>query len=372
MPRTRVPVIVLAGALGSGKTTLLNHLLRSGRGRLGVILNDFGDVDVDGLLVSGQVDAARSIAGGCLCCIADTSGLDDALAQLARPELALDAIIVEGSGLAEPRQLARLVIQSPADGVRFGGIVEVLDLRAWRSALGAEGEASGRLPVAPDRLRVASLIVANKAADGPDRAEVERLVREAGAAAPIAFADFGRIDPELLVDAEALREDAPDELPIAALLREASGADAEAHDHVHAVSASARDARPADPLRLLEVLESPPRGVVRAKGVVWFDAPGHARDEYVVQAVGGWVALERRRREPGAARETRLVLIGVDADRAELDRAAASALADPGAPRLEEPDLWGVLRYARELGEPAEPEPELGDEDDAAARASDA
>ncbi|MGV0802377.1 GTP-binding protein, partial [Mycolicibacterium elephantis] len=97
-----IPVIALTGYLGAGKTTLLNHVLRQPGARIGVVINDFGELNVDAALVTGQVDEPASIAGGCICCLPDDGGLDDALAKLADPRLGLDAIIVEASGLADP------------------------------------------------------------------------------------------------------------------------------------------------------------------------------------------------------------------------------------------------------------------------------
>ena len=123
----RVPVIALTGHLGAGKTSLLNHLLRAPGARLGVVVNDFGELNVDAALVSGQVDEAASISGGCLCCLQDPAQLDDALRTLSRPALDLDAIVIEGSGIAEPPALLQLVLGSTVDSVRFGGLVEVVD-----------------------------------------------------------------------------------------------------------------------------------------------------------------------------------------------------------------------------------------------------
>ena len=89
MGRPRVPVIALTGYLGAGKTTLLNHLLRTPGARLGVVVNDFGDINVDAALVTGEVDEPASVAGGCLCCMPDAGGLETALERLtaARPDL---------------------------------------------------------------------------------------------------------------------------------------------------------------------------------------------------------------------------------------------------------------------------------------------
>ena len=61
-----VPVIALTGHLGAGKTTLLNHILATPGARIGAIVNDFGDINVDAALVSGQIDEPASIAGGCI------------------------------------------------------------------------------------------------------------------------------------------------------------------------------------------------------------------------------------------------------------------------------------------------------------------
>ncbi|MFD1102414.1 GTP-binding protein, partial [Schaalia naturae] len=85
MSDRRVPVVAVTGFLGAGKTSLLNHLLRRPGARLGVVVNDFGAINVDAALVGGQVEQAAAITGGCLCCLPDAGGLDDALARLARP-----------------------------------------------------------------------------------------------------------------------------------------------------------------------------------------------------------------------------------------------------------------------------------------------
>lgn len=351
--QARIPVIALSGSLGSGKTTLLNHLLRTGRGRIGVVINDFGDINVDAFLVSGHVDAAMSISGGCLCCLSDPTELDRALESLARPELDLDAIVVEASGLAEPRELARLIVSSEVRRVRFGGLVEIVDAAAW-DEIGSYDEP----PVATDHLKVASLLVLNKVDRvAPDRVSLlENVIRELVGEKPMVPARFGQVDPDLLYDSIE-RPEPTGQLSLVDLLREEQQEHGhlhhghehdhgEAHGHEHAhhhwQSVSVDSPSPVDPRRLLDLLESRPAGLYRVKGVVWVDAPGH-RQRWVVQAVGGWVAFERGPWPSGAERRTQLVAIGTGVDEAAVAADIRACLSDEGV--LDPERVTPLLRY---------------------------
>ncbi|WP_447646267.1 CobW family GTP-binding protein [Nocardioides zeae] len=123
-----VPVLVVAGPLGAGKTTLVNHLLsHSADTRVGVIVNDFGDIDVDGLLVAGQADMLFSASGGCLCCATDDGAVADFVARLTAPRAGIDVVVVEASGVADPVALVHRVTSSLSRRARFGGLVVLLD-----------------------------------------------------------------------------------------------------------------------------------------------------------------------------------------------------------------------------------------------------
>jgi G3E family GTPase len=118
--RAAVPVIILGGQLGAGKTTVLNHVLRhAGELRLGVIVNDFGAVNVDALMVAGQVDGVVGFGNGCLCCATDSDGFVDAVARLVRTDV--DAVLVEASGIADPRSMIRRVAAIDDRLVSYGG-----------------------------------------------------------------------------------------------------------------------------------------------------------------------------------------------------------------------------------------------------------
>jgi G3E family GTPase len=318
----RVPVVTLTGHLGAGKTTLLNHLLQQPGARVGVVVNDFGDVNVDAGLVAGQVDEPASIAGGCLCCLEDAGGLDDALERLTSPRLGLDVVIVEASGIADPATLSRMIRFSGVERVRPGGVVDVVDALEHFGTVDRGGDA-------PARYSVTSLVVVNKtdrlSADDGERTldRIEARVHERNPAAQVVRTSHGRVDPALVYDA-ASTEDPPDQLPLAALLR-----DGREHDHQHADAVTITASGPVSPGLLVDLLEDPPPGAYRIKGRVVVDT-GRSLRAYVVNVVGRSVHVTSRRVD-GAAPGTgddgfgELVAIGMHLDvgqvRDRLERA---------------------------------------------------
>lgn len=280
-----IPVIALTGYLGAGKTTTLNQLLCRPGARVGVVVNDVGGIDVDAALLAGRVDEAESIAGGCVCCLPDAGGLDDALERLTDPRLRLDAVIVEASGVADPTTLARLIRFSGAAHARPGGLVEVVDAVEYANTVD-DG------PVPPARFAAATLVVLNKMDRVPPGerdavvAAITARVRRRNPTVPIVPAAHGRVDPTLVYDV-ACAEDPPDELPLAALAREAHAERAGGHDvdHVHATAVSVAAQGPADAGAVMDLLEDPPAGVYRMKGCVPVRTPQGQR-RYVVNLVG--------------------------------------------------------------------------------------
>ncbi len=306
-------MVALTGHLGAGKTTLLNHLLRQPGARVGVVVNDFGEINVDAGLVTGQVDEPASIAGGCICCLPDAGGLDEALEKLTHPRLGLDVVLVEASGIAEPVTLARLIRFSGVERVRPGGVIEVIDAVQYFDTLDT---GSGDPPA---RFEVTTLVILNKCdllpADSREQTltAIEERIRLRNPYVTVLRTSGCRIDPTLVYDA-ALTEDPPDQLPIGALLREA----APAH-HVHAQAVSARSPGPVDPGRLLDLLEDPPTGAYRIKGTVAVRSAGRVRG-YLVNVVGRSIHVSSH----PTVDASELVAIGThldgDAVRARLDQ----------------------------------------------------
>ncbi|MFC5170742.1 CobW family GTP-binding protein [Streptomyces mutomycini] len=347
----QIPVVVLAGFLGSGKTTLLNHLLRNRAGnRIGVIVNDFGSIEIDAVTVAGQVGSTVSLGNGCLCCAVDASELDTYLETLTGPAARLDVIVIEASGLAEPQELVRMLLASDNPHIRYGGLVEVVDAAEFTAT-------RERHPEIDRHLAVADLIVLNKTdrvTDARLRAVRESVGTSGGRAAVICSA-YGRIDPELLFD-PVLRPDEDDsfrQLTFEDLLPE----DDRTHEeHLHAAyeSVAFTSDVPLCPRRFMAFLDSRPAGLYRIKGFADFGA-GDPGNRYALHAVGGFLRFVPRRWARDEPRLTQLVLIGsgIDADalRKELEGCQEPwqpSAADQDAAEQLERGMWGVLRYVRQ------------------------
>lgn len=320
-----IPVLVLAGALGSGKTTVLNHVLATSSARIGVIVNEFGALSVDSLLVEGHVDMVTSLSGGCICCISDSSQLDDALDSLTQPGHSLDAIVIESSGLGQPRALARTVLQSNAPGVRFGGLVLTVDAPARHQRIleatspvvaGATHWSGVEIEdfVHPEHLAATSLVALTKPDKVPQdqldavEEDLQKQLTGADSLAPILHAPHGAIPVNALFDVrshdascapgEFVLADGGVQQSVVPLLQEARRQDILAHDththgHVNLVSSSARIDSPVDEEKYLDLFHNPAHGVVRMKGVAAVQAAHGALWRVTAHSVGGVMTFDR-------------------------------------------------------------------------------
>ena len=338
----RIPCTIVTGFLGAGKTTLIRHVIANAGGRrLAVIVNEFGDVGIDGEILKGCGNAACpeenivELANGCLCCTVADEFVPALDAILARD--GVEHIVIETSGLALPKPLVQ-AFHWPAikSRVTVDGVVVVVDSAALAegrvandlAALAQQRTADTSLThddpieeVFDDQIACADLVVLNKR-DLIDEAGLTKARAAIANALPrsvkvLAVAD-GKVEQSLLlglgvgteadIENRRTRHDAEEE-----------------HDHDDFDSFVVEIDEIADPAALTARIAAVAENfdVLRVKG---FAAVADKPLRLLVQAVGARVTHQYDR-PWGAAerRESRLVVIGLKGlDRAAITRALVS------------------------------------------------
>ena len=332
MPRRRsTPILILTGFLGSGKTSLLNHLLANNQGlKIGVLINDFGDINIDAMLVSAQTDTALELSNGCICCQVDDETVDDAISQLANRDRRLDYIIIEASGVADPRDLATMIRLKKSDYSHFDTLVTVVDSLNFEK----NNQAS---PKALNNLAIADLVIVNKT-DLVDPAKLKLVLKGVGLAAPKARvlpATHGRVDWRLLLNLDVKPSD---QLKLAPT-------ETDDHDHHHPDfrSVSFTTDRPFDPAKFEAWAGALEANIFRAKGIVFFGLKG-AEQKFIFQAVGLRFSLKLDEWREDETPATQLVVIGLDFDPADLRR-QLEGLVDPHPDAVTADTLMDIFQY---------------------------
>jgi G3E family GTPase len=203
-----VPVSVLVGFLGSGKTTLINHLLTAQHGKkIAIVVNEFGEINVDSKLVRHTTEKTIEMSNGCICCTLREDLLQE-LRELS--QLDLDYILIESTGIGEPMPIAQTFhMEDLPEKVRLNSIITVVDAEAFwddwnrkdwvEDALGNPVE-QPLAALLSDQLEFTSVVLINKSdrVSEEDLEHLEGFIHEMNPYAQIHRTTQAQIDPQLL------------------------------------------------------------------------------------------------------------------------------------------------------------------------------
>jgi G3E family GTPase len=191
------PVTVLTGFLGAGKTTLLNHLLRQPElAHTAVLVNEFGEIGLDHLLVEKLDDSTVLLNAGCLCCTVRgdlARVLREMLPRARRDDIS--RIVIETTGLADPVPILATLMTDPvvASAYRLDGIVTVVDAVNGMTHLDTQEEAVRQVAVA-DRIVISK-------SDLAEAVPLRDRLLALNPGAPVAEVTYGKVDPGFILPA---------------------------------------------------------------------------------------------------------------------------------------------------------------------------
>ncbi|MEL6162044.1 MAG: GTP-binding protein [Cyanobacteria bacterium J06627_32] len=283
IPKRGMPVTIITGFLGSGKTTLLNHILSDNQDwEVAVLVNEFGDINIDSQLLVSMDEDMVELSNGCICCTINDSLVDAVYRVLERTER-VDYMVIETTGVADPLPIILTFLGTDLrDLTRLDSIITVVDAEAF-SPDHFESEAALK------QITYADITVLNKTDLASDE-QLERLtayIGEVKAGARILHSQQAKVPLSLILDVKYNNPDDYSELVQKEIQQTEQdlhhehehGHHAHVHHHHHSahlendgfVSVAFESDRPFYVKKFETLLqEDLPQNVFRAKGILWF------------------------------------------------------------------------------------------------------
>lgn len=302
---SQIPITLVTGFLGAGKTSLINYIIKENKYlKLGVILNEFGDVALESNFLKSNDEEVIEIPNGCMCCVAkkDFVGALDKVMEF-QPDT--DYIVIEASGISDPLQIL-LTFYSPLLRERFklDSILCVVDAVNYDYTM-------DNYDIASEQIATSDLILLSKT-NGIEPQTIKRIesaILGLNSKAKILTIDQD-LDLSLIMDTSKFDYDT----------HESAGNSMDEPEHVHENINDLifKSSQPLDYQKLTELYKSLDRNIIRSKGFINFKNSPNQDKKYLMQYVGNRVELTFEDWKSTDTKQTVLLFVGKEFDREKL------------------------------------------------------
>ena len=293
----KIPIVIVSGFLGSGKTSLINYIIKHSPDKnFGLIVNDFGDINIDGYTLNAVSSNIAEFSNGCICCQITDSELSEVFDEFTKESSNIDAIIIESSGIAEPIDIKKSILYSKNKQLLFNGIIYVVDAINYLETIKDN-------PEIERHTQSADLIVLNKT-DQIDDKNIKKLfdnIKSTNTHATITKTSYGAIDPEAIFDVSTKKNAIQ-----VSLFSET--------DHIHNKfnSVSFDDTRPLNYKKFIKFIKK--KDFYRAKGFAYFGVKGFEQ-KIVFHKVGNYIHQNADQWDKNETPCSKFVVIGQNIDK---------------------------------------------------------
>ena len=321
IPKTGMPVTIITGFLGSGKTTLLNYILQNCQDlKVAVLVNEFGDINIDSQLLVSVDENMMELTNGCICCTINNGLLDAVYSVLERNDR-IDYLIVETTGIADPLPIALTFLGTELrDLTRLDAILTLVDAETFT-------EDHFESDAALNQISYGDIILLNKTdlVSETKVNELEDVIRDVKAGARILRSQYGKVPLPLILDVGFSQ---PELFTFAKESSHHHHHD-EHHHHHHSdhldndgfMSVSFQSDRPFSVVKFQKFLEDLNEKIFRAKGIIWFK---ESNLRHILQLSGKRIELQTDQWQQ--KRSNQLVFIGRNLNAAQLQEQLTNCL----------------------------------------------